>query len=205
MKKQRTKQNWIQEHLSDPFVKKAQKEHYRSRAAYKLKEINDKYHLFSKDNVVVDLGSAPGSWSQYAAEVVGNNGHIFALDLLPMNGLPNVTFLQGDFLEITTLNSLEKKLANRQLDLVISDMAPNISGIKTRDQAMMMNLNELTLAFAKDWLKPKGHFAVKTFIGAGYEDFVVELKKTFTKVINFKPAASRDRSPELFLVGLEKR
>ena len=205
MKKQRTKQNWIQEHLSDPFVKKAQKEHYRSRAAYKLKEINDKYHLFSKDNVVVDLGSSPGSWSQYAAEVVGNNGHVFALDLLPMNGLPNVTFLQGDFQEITTLKNLEKKIDNRQLDLVISDMAPNISGIKSRDQAMMINLNELTLEFAKDWLKPKGNFAVKTFIGAGYEAFAKDLKNIFTKVISFKPAASRDRSAELFLIGVEKR
>jgi 23S rRNA (uridine2552-2'-O)-methyltransferase len=205
MKKQRTKQNWIQEHLSDPFVKKAQKDHYRSRAAYKLKEINEKYHLFSKDNVVVDLGSAPGSWSQYAAEVVGNNGHVFALDLLPMNGLANVTFLQGDFLEMSTLTNLENKLDNQQLDLVISDMAPNISGIKSRDQAMMINLNELTLEFAKDWLKPKGNFAVKTFIGAGYEAFVKDLKDMFTKVISFKPAASRDRSAELFLIGLEKR
>jgi 23S rRNA (uridine2552-2'-O)-methyltransferase len=205
MKKQRTKQNWIQEHLSDPFVKKAQKDHYRSRAAYKLKEINEKYHLFSKDNVVVDLGSAPGSWSQYAAEVVGNNGHVFALDLLPMNGLANVTFLQGDFLEMSTLTNLENKLDNQQLDLVISDMAPNISGIKSRDQAMMINLNELTLEFAKDWLKPKGNFAVKTFIGAGYEAFVRDLKDMFTKVISFKPAASRDRSAELFLIGLEKR
>ena len=205
MKKTRTKKNWIQEHLKDPFVQKAQQDRYRSRAAYKLQEINDKYHILKPGDYIVDLGSAPGSWSQYAAEIVGNAGHVIALDLLPMIGIQNVSFIQGDFLADSVLRNLEDQLKNRQLDLVISDMAPNISGIKSRDQAMMMNLNELTLAFAQDWLKPKGHFAVKTFIGAGYEDFVLELKKTFIKVINFKPVASRDRSAELFLVGLEKR
>jgi 23S rRNA (uridine2552-2'-O)-methyltransferase len=196
---------WITRQNNDPLVELAKKQNYRSRAVFKLIEIDKKLKLLKNNLNIIDLGSAPGSWSQYAADIVGQAGHVIALDLLPMTGIQNVSFIQGDFLADSVLQNLEDHLNNRQLDLVISDMAPNISGIKSRDQAMMMNLNELTLAFAKDWLKPKGHFAVKTFIGAGYEDFVVELKKTFTKVINFKPAASRDRSAELFLVGLEKR
>lgn len=204
MKKTRTKSNWIKEHLSDKYVQKAQHEGYRSRAAYKLIEINAKYSLVKKNNRIVDLGSAPGSWSQALSSIIGESGEIFAIDLLPMEGVKNTTFIQGDFQDNAILDQLELLLKNQPVDLVISDMAPNISGNKTRDQALIIGLNELSLEFAKDWLKPKGNFLVKTFMGSGFEEFVKAMKNVFKRVIIKKPESSRDRSAEFFLIGLEK-
>ena len=204
MKKTRTKKNWIKEHLSDEFVKRAQKDGFRSRAAYKFIEINDKYQLIRPNDRIVDLGSAPGSWSQVASSLM-TNGEIFAIDLLPMNDVKKTTFIQGDFRDLSVLKNLEELLESSAVDLVISDMAPNISGIKSRDQAMINDLNDLSLEFALDWLKPKGHFMVKTFMGNGFEDFTKRLKGNFNKVKIEKPGSSRDRSAEFFLIGLEKR
>ena len=205
MKKTRTKKNWIKEHLSDEFVKRAQKDGFRSRAAYKFIEMNDKYHLIRPNDRIVDLGSAPGSWSQAASSLISNNGKIFAIDLLQMDDVKNTTFIQGDFRELSILQKLEELLENTVVDLVISDMAPNISGIKSRDQAMINDLNDLSLEFASDWLKPKGHFMVKTFMGSGFEDYVKKLRSLFKMVKIEKPDSSRDRSAEFFLIGLEKR
>jgi 23S rRNA (uridine2552-2'-O)-methyltransferase len=176
MKKTRTKKNWIKEHLSDEFVKRAQKDGFRSRAAYKFIEMNDKYNLIRSNDRIVDLGSAPGSWSQAASSFITDRGKIFAIDLLPMDDVKNTTFIQGDFRELSILQKLEELLENKAIDLVISDMAPNISGIKSRDQAMINDLNDLSLEFALDWLKPKGHFMVKTFMGSGFEDYVKRLR-----------------------------
>ena len=205
MKKTRTKKNWIKEHLSDEFVKRAQKDGFRSRAAYKFIEMDDKYHLIRSNDRIVDLGSAPGSWSQAASSLITDRGKIFAIDLLPMDDVKNTTFIQGDFRELSILQKLEELLENTAIDLVISDMAPNISGIKSRDQAMINDLNDLSLEFALDWLKPKGHFMVKTFMGSGFEDYVKRLRSLFNKVKIEKPDSSRDRSAEFFLIGLEKR
>ena len=205
MKKTRTKKNWIKEHLSDEFVKRAQKDGFRSRAAYKFIEMNDKYHLIRSNDRIVDLGSAPGSWSQAASSLITDRGKIFAIDLLPMDDVKNTTFIQGDFREFSILQKLEELLENTAIDLVISDMAPNISGIKSRDQAMINDLNDLSLEFALDWLKPKGHFMVKTFMGSGFEDYVKRLRSFFNMVKIEKPDSSRDRSAEFFLIGLEKR
>jgi 23S rRNA (uridine2552-2'-O)-methyltransferase len=204
VKKTRTKSNWIKEHLSDKYVQKAQYDGYRSRAAYKLIEINAKYSLVKKNNRIVDLGSAPGSWSQALSSIIGESGEIFAIDLLPMEEVKNTTFIQGDFQDNAILDQLELLLKNQPVDLVISDMAPNISGNKTRDQALIIGLNELSLEFAKDWLKPKGNFLVKTFMGSGFEEFVKTMKNVFKRVIIKKPESSRDRSAEFFLIGLEK-
>ena len=205
MKKTRTKKNWIKEHLSDEFVKRAQKDGFRSRAAYKFIEMNDKYHLIRSNDRIVDLGSAPGSWSQAASSFITDRGKIFAIDLLPMDDVKNTTFIQGDFRELSILQKLEELIENTAIDLVISDMAPNISGIKSRDQAMINDLNDLSLEFALDWLKPKGHFMVKTFMGSGFEDYVKRLRSFFNTVKIEKPDSSRDRSAEFFLIGLEKR
>ena len=153
---------------------------------------------------VVDLGSAPGSWSQVISQMTGCNGNIFALDLLEMVPIKNVEFLKGDFREQEMLDSLEKKLGKTSLDLVISDMAPNISGIKTSDQAAIIHLNELALQFSAYWLKPNGCFLVKSFVGAEFDGFVAETRKYFEKVTTFKPASSRDRSSEIFVFGRNK-
>lgn len=205
MKRSRTKNNWIQEHLTDEYVKKSKIDGFRSRAAYKFLQINEKYSLLSSSDRVVDLGSAPGSWSQAASSLITDRGKIFAIDLLPMDDVKNTTFIQGDFRELSILQKLEELLENKLVDLVISDMAANISGIKSRDQAMINDLNDLSLEFALDWLKPKGHFMVKTFMGSGFEDYVKRLRSLFNTVKIEKPDSSRDRSAEFFLIGLEKR
>jgi 23S rRNA (uridine2552-2'-O)-methyltransferase len=204
LKKIRTKANWIKEHLSDEYVQKAQHDGYRSRAAYKFLQIHEQYKLIKPNHRVVDLGSAPGSWSQAISSLLSEEGKIYAIDLLPMDPIKNTTFIQGDFRDKAILHDLEKIIENKPVDLVISDMAPNISGNKVRDQAMINDLNELTLEFAQDWLKPKGNFLVKTFMGLGFDEFVKKLKNHFSKVIIKKPDSSRDRSAELFLIGLEK-
>ena len=205
MKRTRTSKAWMQEHVSDEFVKRAQKEGYRARAAYKLMEIDDKDKLIKPGMVVVDLGSAPGSWSQVAIQRLKGNGKVFALDILEMHHIPGVDFLQGDFREEAVLKQFEEKLEGRQVDLVISDMAPNISGINVMDQARVAHLVELALEFARDWLKPGGNLLVKVFAGSGYEENLKAMREMFAQVVVRKPKASRDRSSETFLLGLKKR
>ena len=204
MKRTRTSKSWMSEHTSDLFVKQAQKDGYRSRAAYKLIEINDKYNLFKEDMTIVDLGSAPGSWSQVAVKKIGSKGQVIALDLLQMHPIKKVEFIQGDFRENKVLIELENKLNNLEVDLVISDMAPNISGVKVVDQSAAIYLNELALDFSCNWLKPNGHLLVKSFIGADFDSFVSSVKPFFKKVIRVKPSSSRDRSSEIFVLGYEK-
>ena len=204
MKRTRTSKSWMSEHISDSFVKQAQKDGYRSRAAYKLIEIDEKYNLFKENMVIVDLGSAPGSWSQLAANKIGMKGKVIALDLLEMQPVKKVEFIQGDFRDNKVLIEIEKKLNNLEVDLVISDMAPNISGIKVVDQSAAIYLNELALDFSCNWLKPNGHLLVKSFIGADFDSFVNSVKPFFKKVIRVKPSSSRSRSSEIFVLGYEK-
>ena len=204
MKRSKTSKSWMNEHVSDAYVKRAQMAGYRSRAAFKLIEANEKYQFLGKKMNVVDLGSAPGSWSQVLTSLMDGNGNIFALDLLDIDPIKGVDFIQGDFREQGVLEILEKKLDKTRLDLVISDLAPNISGIKSADQAGIIYLNELALQFAVDWLKPKGNFLVKSFIGAEFDEYVREVKKYFKAVYTFKPKSSRNRSSEIFVYGKSK-
>jgi 23S rRNA (uridine2552-2'-O)-methyltransferase len=195
----------MQEHLNDEFVKRAQKEGYRARAAYKLIEIDDKDKLIKPGMTVVDLGSTPGSWSQVVVQRLKGQGNVIALDILDMQAIPGVTFIQGDFREDAVLKELENTLNGKKVDLVIADMAPNISGIKDVDLAGSAYLTELALAFSSVWLKPDGHFLVKVFIGSGFEEIVKMMRLQFTKVVTRKPKASRDRSSEVYLLGLNKK
>ena len=204
MKRTRTSKSWMSEHISDSFVKQAQKDGYRSRAAYKLIEIDEKYNIFKENMVIVDLGSTPGSWSQLAANKIGMKGKVIALDLLEMQPVKKVEFIQGDFRDNKVLIEIEKKLNNLEVDLVISDMAPNISGIKVVDQSAAIYLNELALDFSCNWLKPNGHLLVKSFIGADFDSFVDSVKPFFKQVIRVKPSSSRSRSSEIFVLGYEK-
>ena len=204
MKRTRTSKSWMSEHISDSFVKQAQKDGYRSRAAYKLIEIDEKYNLFKKNMVVVDLGSAPGSWSQVAINKIGLKGKLFALDLLEMEPIKDVDFIQGDFRNDEVLIEIENKLNNLKVDLVISDMAPNISGIKVVDQSAIIHLNELALEFSCNWLKPNGNLLVKSFIGSDFDNFIDSVKPFFKKVIRIKPSSSRSRSSEIFVLGCKK-
>lgn len=195
----------MQEHLNDPYVKLAQKDGYRARAAYKLIEIDDKDKLIKPGMTVVDLGSTPGSWSQVAVQRLKGQGRIIALDILDMQPIAGVEFICGDFREESVLKILEKSLNNQPVDLVIADMAPNISGVKDADQAGAAYLTELALEFCKDWLKPQGNFLVKVFIGAGFEEILKNMRTEFEKVVTRKPKASRDRSSEVYLLGLGKK
>lgn len=195
----------MQEHLNDAFVKQAQKDGYRARAAYKLIEIDDKDHLIKPGMAVVDLGSAPGSWSQVVAQRLKGQGKIIALDILPMIGIGGVDFIQGDFREDSVLEELESRLNGQPIDLVISDMAPNISGIGSVDQANAAYLTELAVDFSLKWLKPNGNFLVKVFIGSGFEEIVKLMRESFEKVVTRKPKASRDRSSEVYLLGLKRK
>ncbi|MDH4234402.1 MAG: 23S rRNA (uridine(2552)-2'-O)-methyltransferase RlmE [Gallionella sp.] len=201
MKPSKTSKQWMREHVNDPFVQLAQKQGYRSRAAYKLLEIDAKDHLLKPGTVVVDLGATPGGWSQVAARQVGRGGRVIALDLLPLNPLPGVDFIQGDFREEAVLKQLEDKLQGRPVGLVISDMAPNISGVSSADQARAIHLAELALEFALEHLTPDGSFLVKVFQGEGFEDFYKLMRSRFARVVTRKPKASRDRSSELYLLG----
>ena len=205
MKVTRTSKAWMQEHLNDEFVKRAQKEGYRARAAYKLIEIDDKDKLIKPGMTIVDLGSTPGSWCQVAVQRLKNQGKIIALDILDMQPIAGVEFIQGDFREDAVLKQLELKLNNKPVDLVIADMAPNISGISDVDQAGAMYLTELALDFSKVWLKPNGNFLVKVFIGSGFDDIVKTMRSQFDRVVTRKPKASRDRSSEVYLLGLGKK
>ncbi len=205
MKVSRTSKAWMQEHLNDEFVKRAQKEGYRARAAYKLIEIDDKDKLIKPSMTIVDLGSTPGSWSQVAVQRLKGNGKVIALDILDMTGIAGVEFIQGDFREEAVLKRLLEALNNKPVDLVIADMAPNISGVKDVDQAGATYLTELALEFCTDWLKPNGNFLVKVFIGAGFDDIVKTMRLHFEKVVTRKPKASRDRSSEVYLLGLKRK
>ena len=201
MKRTRTSNAWLREHVNDPFVQRAKAEGYRSRASFKLMEIDDKDKLIRPGEAVVDLGATPGGWSQVVAKRMNGTGRVIALDLLEMEPLHGVSFIQGDFREENVLLRLEALLAGEKVALVLSDMAPNMSGISVSDQARIMNLAELGLDFSRHWLKPDGAFLVKVFQGHGFSDFMQEMKNTFKKVSSRKPDSSRDRSPEVYLLG----
>ncbi len=191
----------MHEHVNDVFVQRSKAEGFRSRAAYKLMEIDDRDRLIRPGETVVDLGAAPGGWSQVVANRLAGRGRIIALDLLEMPPIHGVDFIQGDFREDAVLQQLEELLGGGRVGLVLSDMAPNISGIPISDQARVMHLAELGVEFSKQWLKPEGAFLVKVFQGHGYEDLVRLMRETFRTVATRKPEASRDRSSEVYLLG----
>ena len=205
MARTKTSKAWMHEHVTDPYVRRAKQEGYRSRAAYKLIEVLEKDKLVRPGMTVVDLGAAPGGWSQVLAPLVGTAGRVIALDVLEMEPIEGVAFIRGDFSETATLERLEKELAGRRIDLVISDMAPNISGVGLVDQARSIGLAELALEFARDRLKPGGSFLVKLFQGSGVDEFRNQLAEAFSTVVVRKPKASRDRSSELYLLAKGRR
>ncbi|ALU41514.1 23S rRNA (uridine(2552)-2'-O)-methyltransferase RlmE [Pseudoalteromonas rubra] len=192
---------WLKEHVEDPYVHEAQKRGYRSRAVFKLEEIQQKDKLFRAGMHVVDLGAAPGSWSQYLAEQVGEKGEVIACDILPMDSLPGVAFLQGDFREEAVLNALMERIGGKNIDVVCSDMAPNMSGNNVIDQAGSMYLVELAFDMCHQVLKPNGAFAVKVFQGEGFDQFVQDVRNAFKVVKIRKPKASRPRSREVYIVA----
>jgi 23S rRNA (uridine2552-2'-O)-methyltransferase len=199
--KSKSSNDWLREHFDDPYVKKAQKAGYRSRATFKLEEIDQKDKLIRPGIAVVDLGSAPGGWSDYALRRVGDKGKVIALDILPMTPLTGVHFIQGDFREDSVLNELNAILNGQQLDLVLSDMAPNITGVGAIDQPSSMYLVELALDFALENLSKQGLFLVKVFQGEGFDAFLKMMRDSFQKVVTRKPDASRARSREVYLLG----
>ncbi|WP_306520903.1 23S rRNA (uridine(2552)-2'-O)-methyltransferase RlmE [Rheinheimera sp.] len=200
-KRSASSSRWLQEHVSDPFVHKAQKLGLRSRASFKLEEIQQKDKLIKQGNTVVDLGSAPGSWSQLAAELVGPSGFVIACDILPMDPLAGVAFLQGDFREDAVLNALLDRIGGRNVDVVLSDMAPNMSGNATVDQSRSMYLVELALDMCSKVLKQNGSFVVKVFHGDGFEQYVQNIRNVFSTVRIRKPDSSRSRSSETYIVA----
>ena len=201
MARSKSSARWLREHFNDEYVKRARQDGYRSRAVYKLKEIHDKDQIIRPGMNVVDLGAAPGGWSQFAAQTVGETGNVFALDILPMDSIANVTFVKGDFREQATLDQLMNVLGEQSIDLVISDMAPNKSGIKAVDQPRGMYLTELALDFAKQCLKPGGNFLTKAFQGEGFDALIWEMRTSFASVASRKPKSSRSRSPEVYLLA----
>lgn len=201
MARTKTSKKWLDEHVNDPYVKKAQIDGYRSRASYKLIEINEKDKLIRPGSVVMDLGSAPGGWSQVVAPWVGDHGRVIASDILPMDGILGVTFIQGDFTEEAVYKQILSELNGEKADVVVSDMAPNLSGVNTTDQYSSIYLVELALDMARNVLKPGGSFCAKVFQGVGYEEYVKDVRSSFDKVLVRKPAASRPRSREVYIVG----
>ena len=201
MARSKTSNAWLAEHFNDEFVKRARKEGYRSRAVYKLQEIDARDRLLKPGMTVVDLGAAPGAWSQYLVERVGRTGRVIALDILPMEALPGVEVLQGDFTEEATLKTLLDALGGRPVDLVISDMSPNISGVDSADKARAMYLSELALDFAAQVLKPGGAFLMKVFQGSGFSELYKVIQGKFTRVVSRKPKASRARSAEIYVLA----
>lgn len=201
MARSKSSNRWLEEHVNDPFVKQAQVDGYRSRASYKLLEINKKDRLIHPNMVVMDLGSAPGGWSQVAADLVGHKGRVVASDILPMDPVAGVEFIQGDFTEDAVFEAIMATLDGAPVDVVISDMAPNISGVNAADQAASMYLVELALDMARQVLKPKGSFVAKVFQGEGYDDYVKAVRAVFDKVVVRKPESSRSRSREVYIVG----
>ncbi|MFW8590633.1 23S rRNA (uridine(2552)-2'-O)-methyltransferase RlmE [Glaciecola sp. 2405UD65-10] len=201
MARSKTSKKWLDEHVNDPYVKRAKADGYRSRASYKLIEINEKDKLIKPGNVVMDLGSAPGGWSQIVAPWVGNAGTVIASDILPMDGIAGVTFVQGDFTEESVYNEILHELNGNKADVVVSDMAPNMSGVNTTDQYSSIYLVELALDMARNVLKPGGSFCAKVFQGVGYEEYVKDVRTSFDKVLVRKPEASRPRSREVYIVA----
>lgn len=202
MPRSKTSQQWLREHFEDPFVKKAQKEGMRSRAAYKLQEIQDKDRLIKSGMVVVDLGAAPGGWSQLLAKWVGERGKVIALDILPMDFLPGVEFIQGDFGSDEVYQQLLQVVDKTPIDVVTSDIAPNMSGMRAVDIPRAMLMAELALDFAKQVLRPSGCFLVKVFQGEGFDQFLKDMRAQFKTVKSRKPQASRARSNEIYLLGI---
>lgn len=205
MGRSKSSQRWLQEHFDDHWVKRAQEEGWRSRAVYKLQEIQEKDQLIKAGQCVVDLGAAPGGWSQWAVKKVGEQGKMIALDILPMEPLADVHFIQGDFREDAPLTELEEALAGAAVDVVLSDMAPNISGMRGVDQPRAMYLAELAADFAANHLRPGGDFLVKVFQGEGFDTFLSLLRSQYQKVLSRKPKASRPRSREIYLLARGRR
>jgi 23S rRNA (uridine2552-2'-O)-methyltransferase len=201
LKKSRSSKQWLRRHVNDPYVQRSKKEGYRSRSAYKLTEIDDRDKLLEPGMLVVDLGAAPGGWSQVAAKRVGAKGTVVAIDLLPMEPIAGVTLLQADFANQQGLEAVEKSIQGRKVDVVLSDMAPNMSGISVSDQARSMDLAEIARDFAQLHLQAEGVFMVKVFQGAGYDEYLRSIRKAFGKVVVRKPASSRGESAEQYIVA----
>jgi 23S rRNA (uridine2552-2'-O)-methyltransferase len=205
MARSKSSQQWLKEHFADPFVKKAQAEGMRSRAAYKLEELIERDKLLRPGMVVVDLGAAPGGWSQVVRRDLGAKGRVIAMDILEMPGIAGVDFIHGDFREDEAVSRLEALIDGASVDLVLSDMAPNMSGVDSVDQARAMYLSELAVEFADKHLKKGGNFLIKLFMGEGFDTYMKDLKTRYTKVITRKPAASRRRSNEVYALATGKR
>ncbi len=202
MPRSKSSSRWLREHFDDVYVKKAQAEGVRSRAVYKLEELIERDRLLKPGITVVDLGAAPGGWSQLVRQRLGDTGKVVALDILPMQGIAGVDFLQGDFREADVLSQLEARLDNQKVDLVLSDMAPNMSGVALADQIRSMDLAELALDFSRQWLKPGGSFLIKLFQGTGFDDYLRSLRADFSRVSMRKPKASRARSREVYALAV---
>ncbi len=201
MAQSKTSKGWLKEHFDDPFVKQAQKEGYRSRASFKLLEVQEKDRLFRPGMTVVDLGSAPGGWSQVASRLIGEKGRIIASDILPMDSIADVAFIEGDFTEDSVFEEILAAIGDQPVDLVISDMAPNMSGTPEVDQPAAIYLCELALDMAEKVLKPGGDFLIKVFHGEGFDEYFKFMRSRFDKVVTRKPDASRGRSRETYLLG----
>jgi 23S rRNA (uridine2552-2'-O)-methyltransferase len=202
MSRSKSSSRWLREHFDDVYVKRAQAEGLRSRAVFKLEELVDRDRIIKPGMTVVDLGAAPGGWSQLARKRLGDTGRVIALDILPMQGLAGVDFMQGDFREESVLRELEQKLEGGKVDLVLSDMAPNMSGVALADQIRAMDLCELALDFSRHWLRPDGAFLVKLFQGAGFDEYLRSLRAEFSRVTMRKPKASRARSREVYALAV---
>ncbi len=205
MSRSKSSAGWLREHFNDEYVKKAQAEGLRSRAVYKLEELIARDHLLKLGSTVVDLGAAPGSWSQLVRRRLGTTGQVIALDILPMDAIAGVDFLQGDFREESVLRELESRLQGQSVDLVLSDLAPNMSGVALADQIRAMALAELALDFSRQWLRPGGSFLIKLFQGAGFDDYLRGLRAEFTRVTMRKPKASRARSREVYALAVGRK
>jgi 23S rRNA (uridine2552-2'-O)-methyltransferase len=204
-RKKSSSKSWLREHFKDPYVQQAQREGYRSRACYKLLELQEKDKLIKPGMTVIDLGSAPGGWSQVAGKLVGRKGRVIASDILPMDSLEDVEFIQGDFTEEAVFDEIMAATRNQPVDLVISDMAPNMSGMSAVDQPRSMYLVELALDMARQVLRPGGAFVCKVFQGEGFDELLRDTRSCFGKVLTRKPAASRPRSREVYLVARDYR
>lgn len=205
MARSKSSARWLKEHFDDAYVKRAQVEGWRSRAAFKLEELLERDHLLRPGMRVVDLGAAPGGWSQLVQRRLGDSGRVIALDILPMQGIGGVEFIEGDFREATVLAELERRLDGGKVDLVLSDMAPNMSGVAIADQMRAMDLAELALDFCKGWLNPGGAFLIKLFQGAGFDEYLRDLRGGFDRVTMRKPKASRARSREVYALATGHR
>jgi 23S rRNA (uridine2552-2'-O)-methyltransferase len=201
MARSKSSHRWLQEHVNDPYVKQAQKDGYRSRSSYKLIELNEKDRLIRPGMLIMDLGSAPGGWSQVASKLVGEKGRVLATDILPMDAIKNVDFIQGDFTDEAVFNEILEALGGVKPDLIISDIAPNITGIESADQGTSIYLVELALDMVRRVLKPKGNFLVKVFQGTGSDAYLKDVRSSFEKVTVRKPKASRPRSREVYVVA----